>query len=62
LNFKDQDAGLRGIWTGLSRTLLNLSFQFLRKASWNSGIKLKADADLVAFNLTEPEIEWAKKV
>jgi len=59
---KDQDAGLRGIWTGLSRTLLNLSFQFLRKASWNSGIKLKADAELVAFNLTEPEIEWAKKI
>ena len=58
---KNPDAGVRGIWTGLSRTLLHLSFQFLQKASWNSGIKLKADADLVSFNLTSDEIQWAKK-
>jgi len=59
---KNPDAGVRGIWTGLSRTLLHLSFQFLQKASWNSGIKLKADADLVSFNLTNDEIQWAKKI
>ena len=50
------------MWTGLSRTILNLSFQFLQKASWTSGIKLQADAEQVAFNLTDEEIEWARTV
>jgi len=59
---KDTDAGIRSIWTGLTRTILNLSFQFLQKASWTSGIKLQADAEQVAFNLTDEEIQWAKKI
>jgi len=59
---KDPNAGIRSVWTGLSRTILNLSFQFLQKASWTSGIKLQADAEQVAFNLTDEEIEWARTI
>ena len=59
---QDPNAGIRSVWTGLSRTILNLSFQFLQKASWTSGIKLQADAEQVSFNLTEDEIQWARKV
>lgn len=34
----------------------------MKKASVNSGIQLKPDADLVSFNLTEEELEYAKSI
>jgi hypothetical protein len=60
--FQDTESGPRAIWSALSRTIFNLGFQYLQKASVNSGIELDANAELVAFNLTDEEIEYAKLI
>lgn len=62
MTMKDSTAGPRAIWGALSRSIFYLSFQYLKKASVNSGIQLKPDADLVSFNLTEEELEYAKSI
>lgn len=62
IGMKDSTAGPKAIWSALSRTIFNLSFQYLKTASANSGIDLKPDANLVSFNLTEEEIVYAKRI
>jgi len=62
MTMKDSTAGPRAIWSALSRTIFYLSFQYLKKASVNSGIELKPDADLVSFNLTTEELDYAKSI
>lgn len=62
MTLKDTESGPRAIWSALSRTIFNLGFQYLQKASVNSGIELDANAELVAFNLTDEEIEYAKLI